>query len=303
MEGAVRGRGASIVLAGICLCSWTPAPVAAQEAVAEGAGAKRSLAAAPVAEAPVLDGDVLADPAWARAAPSTGFWQTTPDEGQPATERTEVRIGLHRRRRSTSASSATTASPAGIIVADSRRDSSLDETDSFQVALRHLPRPAEAASSSAPTRRASSTTARSPSEGEGGFGVRLARFNLNWDGAWEVEARITEIGWSAEFAIPFRTLRYAARRRAGLGHQLPAQHPAPQRDRLLGAAAAAVQPLPAVAGRARCVGVEPPEQRNLQADALRAGGRRTGRGAEDQPRPRTDQRGRRRPQVRRHARA
>ena len=33
-------------------------------------------------------------------------------------------------------------------------------------------------------------------------------FNLNWDGAWQVSAKISEIGWTAEFAIPFRTLRY-----------------------------------------------------------------------------------------------
>ena len=33
-------------------------------------------------------------------------------------------------------------------------------------------------------------------------------FNLNWDAPWRVSSRISEIGWSAEFAIPFRSLRY-----------------------------------------------------------------------------------------------
>ena len=33
-------------------------------------------------------------------------------------------------------------------------------------------------------------------------------FNLNWDGTWRVETRIFAEGWSAEFEIPFRTLRY-----------------------------------------------------------------------------------------------
>src|SRR5262245_19969898 len=41
---------------------------------------------------PALDGQVLNDPAWANSTPASSFWQTTPDEGQPATERTEVRI-------------------------------------------------------------------------------------------------------------------------------------------------------------------------------------------------------------------
>jgi len=35
-------------------------------------------------------------------------------------------------------------------------------------------------------------------------------FNINWDGAWTVRSKIAEHGWSAEFAIPFRTLRYPA---------------------------------------------------------------------------------------------
>src|SRR6185436_3948425 len=32
--------------------------------------------------------------------------------------------------------------------------------------------------------------------------------NLNWDASWDVKARVTEVGWSAEFRIPLRTLRY-----------------------------------------------------------------------------------------------
>ncbi|HVL66937.1 MAG TPA: DUF5916 domain-containing protein, partial [Vicinamibacterales bacterium] len=36
-------------------------------------------------------------------------------------------------------------------------------------------------------------------------------FNLNWDGAWRVRTRVHDQGWSAEFEIPFRTLRYPDR--------------------------------------------------------------------------------------------
>ena len=32
--------------------------------------------------------------------------------------------------------------------------------------------------------------------------------NSNWDGIWEVSARITEVGWTAEMRIPFRTLKF-----------------------------------------------------------------------------------------------
>ena len=46
----------------------------------------------PVGEGPVMDGDVLNDPAYADAVLATGFVQSRPFEGQPASERTEVRI-------------------------------------------------------------------------------------------------------------------------------------------------------------------------------------------------------------------
>ena len=41
---------------------------------------------------PIIDDDVLSDPVWVQAVPVSGFLQSAPNEGQPATERTEVRI-------------------------------------------------------------------------------------------------------------------------------------------------------------------------------------------------------------------
>jgi len=51
-------------------------------------------------------------------------------------------------------------------------------------------------------------------EGQGNFnnnrqqGGVIGGFNLNWDASWEVKTKVGEFGWSAEFAIPFRTLRF-----------------------------------------------------------------------------------------------
>ena len=42
--------------------------------------------------APVVDGDVLADPAWTGAPYATDFIQSAPNEGAPSSERTEVRV-------------------------------------------------------------------------------------------------------------------------------------------------------------------------------------------------------------------
>ena len=41
---------------------------------------------------PALDGNVIDDPAWSKAPVISGFWQTTPSEGAPASEQTEVRV-------------------------------------------------------------------------------------------------------------------------------------------------------------------------------------------------------------------
>ena len=51
-------------------------------------------------------------------------------------------------------------------------------------------------------------------EGAGGSGMGRGGtsfgagggFNLNWDGVWQVRTATSDVGWSAEFAIPFRTI-------------------------------------------------------------------------------------------------
>ena len=44
--------------------------------------------------------------------------------------------------------------------------------------------------------------------GGGNTGGAGGGVNVNWDGSWEVKTRVTDTGWTAEFAIPLRTLRY-----------------------------------------------------------------------------------------------
>ncbi|HBK18829.1 MAG TPA: hypothetical protein DDZ38_09310, partial [Gammaproteobacteria bacterium] len=42
-------------------------------------------------------------------------------------------------------------------------------------------------------------------------------FTLNWDASWQVESVIGDFGWSAEFAIPFRSLRFSGRGKQNWG--------------------------------------------------------------------------------------
>jgi hypothetical protein len=156
-----------------------------------------------VASAPTLDGNVLGDAAWAAAPPATGFRQTTPYEGRPASEETEVRlvytaeslfVGVVCRDRE----------PDRIIVSDTGRDGSLEDTDSFQLVLDTY-RDRQTGFLFGTNPAGIEYDGQVVNDGQGDAG-----FNLNWDGAWQVRTRVGEYGWSAEFAIPFRTLRYAA---------------------------------------------------------------------------------------------
>jgi hypothetical protein len=163
--------------------------------------------AAKMASDPVLDGRVLGDSAWTGLVPVSGFWQVQPDDGERATQKTEVYVGYSDDALYIGVI-AYDEDPDGILVTDSRRDSDLADTDSFQVVLDGLhdgqngfvfgTNPAGIEYDGQVTR-----------EGAGGaLGSGSGGFNLNWDGSWDVATEISEIGWSAEMRIPFRTLRY-----------------------------------------------------------------------------------------------
>ncbi len=190
--------------------------IGASEAQTVRPSARPSATAVAIGEVPTLDGAVLDDPVWQVIEPASGLTQTRPYAGEPGTERTEVRIAYtedtlfvavvcHDRE------------PDGIVVSDSRRDAPLDETDSFQVIFDTFrdgrngfvfgTNPAGIEYDGQVLEGGSGVF--SGMGGGGRFRGGLSTgFNLNWDGAWNVATQVGEFGWSAEFAIPFRTLRY-----------------------------------------------------------------------------------------------
>jgi hypothetical protein len=178
--------------------------------------------AAPVTVAPVLDGEVMGDPAWSLAPVATGFTQQNPSEGQPASEKTEVRV-LYDRERLYIGVICHDSRPGDIVRAEGRRDSPLDQVDSFQILLdTFLDRQNAFVFGTTPAGAefdgqvindgGGDTELGSPQQGGS-----LAGFNLNWDAVWQVRTRTGPFGWSAELAIPFRTLRYAAGGRQSWG--------------------------------------------------------------------------------------
>ena len=193
-------------------------PVAGFEIAA--LGSAKVVRATAVEQPPALDGDVLGDAVWAAATPVSGFRQTAPDDGRPATERTEVRI-LFTDDTIYFGVVCYDRDPSAIIMSDSRRDSSMTDADSFQLVLDTFSdRQNGFVFGTTPAGQEydgqvineGGARGRSRRSGGGGFSRRSAGgFNLNWDGAWQVRTAISDVGWSAEFAIPFRTVRYPAR--------------------------------------------------------------------------------------------
>ncbi len=240
MSKMTRCIGRSVTLA--LLAAWLPSGAAAQSEAgggeaADGQGASAGFAirdttaagfpialALRVAEAPTVDGEVLTDAAYADARTATGFVQSRPFEGRPASERTEVRI-VYTEDTLYFGIVCYTDDPATIIVADSRRDSDLTETDSFRIILDTYHDGLNGfVFGTNPAGVEYDGQVTNEGQGSGRFGgggsgrpsnSRQQRgsgggLNVNWDGAWQVVAGVTDVGWTAEIAIPFRTLRYPA---------------------------------------------------------------------------------------------
>jgi hypothetical protein len=169
---------------------------------------------------PLIDG-IIDEDVWQRATPITDFVQSEPAEGSPATEPTEVRL-LYDDNALYVGVVCFDQEPSGLVTTDSRRDSSLTDQDAFQLILdTYHDRQNGFIFGTTPVglqydaqvRNEGETIRGGPPTSAGGGGNTSgagAGVNVNWDGAWEVKTQVGEKGWTAEFRIPLRTLRYGA---------------------------------------------------------------------------------------------
>ena len=187
---------------------WTAAALALQ--------AVNPASATRIESPPVIDG-VPSEPAWAAAAPLADFTQRVPADGQPATERTEVRLVFD----DDAIYVAVWAFDSGDLVpGEAIRDFEIADADAITMVFDTFnddqngfvfgttPAGIEYDGQVAAHR----TTERADrAEGLNDWRLRVGeagRINKNWDGAWDVATSRDDRGWYAEFRIPFSTLRY-----------------------------------------------------------------------------------------------
>jgi len=208
--------------------STAAAPVRLDAAVADSfarvarAKPRPAFDAIKVTTAPVIDGK-LDEALWKSGTPISEFVQRELNEGVPASERTEIRfatdganlyIGARMYDRE----------PQLIVPGEKIRDVTLQNSDHIAFVL-----------DTYHDRQNGFVFATTPAgveydgqvirEGEGGGAMvpgqnrmqagAMGGFNVNWDASWTVATTIDSLGWTAEFRIPFATIRY----QSGSGEQ------------------------------------------------------------------------------------
>ena len=194
------------LLAGlVCLC----APQTASAQVSSGASAPEPLPvytreadgrvtirATRIGQPPRIDGR-LDDAVYREVQAFSGFIQADPVEGQPETERTEAYVFFDDRNFYV-AFRCWDADAAGIVATEMRRDHNrINQNDHVTLSFDTF------------------------YDGRNGFqftvtaagGLRDGTvvdegFQADWNGIYEARASRDDTGWSAEYAIPFKTLRY-----------------------------------------------------------------------------------------------
>ena len=174
--------------------------------------------------APEVDGEVLSETLWADVEVATGFVQVRPFEGQAASEKTEVRVAFDETTLYVAVVCYDTE-PDSLTISDSRRDAQLEEEDSFRVVLDTFhdrqngfvfgTNVAGIQYDGQVTNQGRGGTPSIGNSGPSGGGSA----NLDWDTTWTVRTRTSEIGWSAEIAIPFRSLRYGSNATWGINFE------------------------------------------------------------------------------------
>ena len=161
---------------------------------------------------PIIDGNILNDKVWQGISPITQMIQIKPEFNVPSTEKTEIRVATYKNTFYV-AVVCYDSTPENIVVSDSRRDSDLNDEDSFLFILDTY-NDLQNGFLFGTNSNGMEYDAQIDNEGQGNFSANrqqggvIGGTNINWDATWSVKTETGNYGWSAEFAIPLRSLRF-----------------------------------------------------------------------------------------------
>jgi hypothetical protein len=171
----------------------------------------------PVAKAPVINAarlnpgetmDVdgrLDEPVWQRAELAGDFTQSDPHNGEPATERTEIRVTFDRDNLYIGAE-LFDSDAGGLLANQMVRDGSLNGDDRFMWTLDPFYDQRSGYFFEINPAGAMGDAQLIPAQGTSEVGNTTQ--NRAWDGIWVARVRRHDQGWTAEIQIPFRTLNF-----------------------------------------------------------------------------------------------
>jgi hypothetical protein len=146
---------------------------------------------------PITVDGLLDEPDWAQAELIGEIVQREPNPGEQATELTEVKL-LYDREQLYIGVMCHDAEPARIIGTQMGRDADLSADDRIELLLDTFR-----------DRRNAFYFATNPAGAlVDGLIIENGSVNREWDAIWTVRVRRSEKGWSAEFAIPFKSLGF-----------------------------------------------------------------------------------------------
>ena len=186
----LTGRVYRFVGAALALCCLTQASLAQDP--------DRKVTALHIESPIVIDG-IFDEAEWNLAEPAADFIQSDPRTGEPSSERTEVRILFDDENLYLGIYCFDSLGREGVTLNTLARDYSPRDTDHFSMVFDTFN-----------DNRNGFSFSTNP-----GGAMRDCQFsgdgetrNCDWDGVWQVKTQITELGWQAEVAIPFRTFRF-----------------------------------------------------------------------------------------------
>ena len=216
--------------------------IAALLAAGPASAQEREMVPLRILESLHMDG-VLDEDTWQNALAASGFTQQRPDEGRPATERTEVRV-LYDEETLYIGLWAYDSDPSQIIATQMQRDGDLADDDYFQIILdTYLDRQNGILFATNPDGARYDAQLRNEGRSEGRFNTNVL---TDWNGVWDVYTSRTEEGW---FRRDGHTLEHPAlrvRRGRGLRHKPGTSGQATETTVLLGAGHPAIQYFPGV---------------------------------------------------------